>query len=79
MIVLLVCFTVLHACGRYIDASSNLFDIHYHNDTTQLYRVSNMHGKNMYTFQKSLKVGMDRIIYRRAYSIAMYVYRELQG
>ena len=29
-------------------------------------RVSNMHGKNM--FQKSLKVGMDRIIYRRAYS-----------
>ena len=50
------------ACGRYIDASSHLFDIHY--DIP--HRVSNM-GRT-YTFQKSLKVGMDRIIYRRAYS-----------
>ena len=30
------------ACGRYIDASSHLFDIHY--DTTQGFK----HGKNMY-------------------------------
>ena len=46
------------ACGRYIDVSSHLFDIHY------IYmiphRVSNM-GSTC-TFQKSLKVGMDRIL-----------------
>ena len=45
-IVLLVCFTVSAACGRYIDASSHLFDIHY--DTTQGFK----HGKNMYISKK---------------------------
>ena len=35
------------------------------------HRVSNM-GRTC-TFQKSLKVGMDRIIYRRAYIVALYV------
>ena len=34
------------ACGRYIDASSHLFDIHY--DTTQGFK----HGKNMYISKK---------------------------
>ena len=32
------------------------------------HRVSNMPVGRTCTFQKSLKVGMDRIIYRRAYS-----------
>ena len=34
------------ACGRYIDASSHLFDIHY--DTTQGFK----HGKNLYISKK---------------------------
>ena len=45
LIISLICAVgVFHSadCGRYIDASSHLVDIHY--DTTQGFK----HGKNMY-------------------------------
>ena len=64
MIVLLVCFTVLLV--------GDILMLHLLCSTSTIimiphsYRVSNM-GRTC-TFQKSLKVGMDRIIYRRAYS-----------
>ena len=60
MIVLLVCFTVLLV--------GDILMLHLICSTSTMipHRVSNM-GRT-YTFQKSLKVGMDRIIYRRAYS-----------
>ena len=60
MIVLLVCFTVLLVVDilmlHLICLTSNMIP----------HRVSNM-GRTC-TFQKRLKVGMDCIIYRRAYS-----------
>ena len=59
-IVLLVCFTVLLV--------GDILMLHLICSTSTMipHRVSNM-GRTC-TFQKSLKVGMDRIIYRRAHS-----------
>ena len=60
MIVLLVCFTVL------LVGDILMLPLICSTSTMIPHRVSNM-GRTC-TFQKSLKVGMDRIIYTRAYS-----------
>ena len=69
MIVLLVCFTVLLVGDILIDASSNLFDIHY--DTTQLQGFK--HGKNMYISIKFESRHGPYNIYIDVHIVAMYV------
>ena len=60
--------SVLYDCAVGVFHSAACMMLHLICSTSTMipHRVSNM-GRT-YTFQKSLKVGMDRIIYRRAYS-----------